>query len=95
MNPQHQAHNSDRPPPAATSPMPTLLPSPRQPWRRLAGLGLLALVGTVGLVMATRRQAMEAYVSGDVIAVTSPIQGRVVSNQAGSGSLFQGGGPCC
>ena len=91
MNPQHQAHNSDRPPPAATSPMPTLLTSPPQPWRRLAGVGLLALVGTVGVVMATRRQAMEAYVSGDVIAVTSPIQGRVVSNQAGSGSLFQAG----
>lgn len=62
-----------------------LLAQPR--WRRLAGLGLLALIGMSGFSLLSRRRSIEAYVTADVLTIRSPIDGVVVQSSQPAGAL--------
>lgn len=60
-------------------------------WRQLAGAGLLGLCIATLAVINVRKRAAEAYITGDVITVKSPIQGRVDDEMLNTGELFKPG----
>ena len=60
-------------------------------WRQVAGAGLLALCLATLAGINLRRKAAEAYITGDVIIVKSPIQGKVVEEILSTGELFKPG----
>jgi len=64
---------------------------PEQRWRRAAGVALLALALVTGVSIGTRRRAMEAYVTADVVTIKSPIDGRVTIAPASAGVLVKAG----
>ncbi len=60
-------------------------------WRQVAGAGLLGLCVATLAVINVRKRAAEAYITGDVITVKSPIQGRVDDEMLSTGELFKPG----
>lgn len=64
---------------------------PEQQWRRWAGLSLLGLIIVTSGSVLLRRRSIEAYVTGDVVTITSPIEGLVTSQPVTAGQLFQAG----
>jgi multidrug resistance efflux pump len=60
-------------------------------WRALLGLGLFALLASTGTMTAVRRKAAEAYITGDLITVKSPIKGEVIEADLSTGELFRAG----
>lgn len=60
-------------------------------WRQVAGAGLLALCLATLAGINLRRKAAEAYITGDVIIVKSPIQGKVAEEILSTGKLFKPG----
>jgi multidrug resistance efflux pump len=60
-------------------------------WRQLAGLGMLVLTGSSFAAIITRRSAAEAYITGDIIHVRSPMDGLVVSQPLATGESFRAG----
>lgn len=60
-------------------------------WRQVAGAGLLGLCVATLAVINLRKRAAEAYITGDVITVKSPIQGRVDDEMLSTGELFKPG----
>ena len=63
--------------------------TPNQRWRRWAGGSLFALVLLSASSIATRKKAIEAYITADVITITSPIDGIVTAENIDAGELFQ------
>ncbi len=60
-------------------------------WRQVAGAGLLGLCIATLAVINIRKRASEAYITGDVITVKSPMQGRVNDQMHSTGELFKSG----
>ena len=60
-------------------------------WRQVAGAGLLGLCVATLAMINVRKRAAEAYITGDVITVKSPIQGRVDDEMLSTGELFKRG----
>jgi len=60
-------------------------------WRQAAGVSLLTLCIATFATISIRKKASEAYITGDVITVKSPIQGRVSNNMLSTGELFGAG----
>jgi hypothetical protein len=60
-------------------------------WRQVSGAGLLGLCIVTLAVINVRKRAAEAYITGDVITVKSPIQGRVDDEMLSTGELFKPG----
>ena len=62
---------------------------PEQRWRRWAGGGLVVLVLLSGASLLLRKRSIEAYITADVITITSPIDGVVTAESVNAGDLFQ------
>lgn len=63
----------------------------RMNWRQLGGLAILALAASAFVAVITRRSAAEAYITGDIIYIRSPMDGRVVSQPLATGASFSAG----
>ena len=64
---------------------------PQQQWRRWAGFSLVGLVAITSSSVLLRKRSIEAYVTGDVVTITSPIEGLVTAQQVTAGQLFKAG----
>lgn len=64
---------------------------PEQQWRRWAGLSLVGLIGVTSGSLLLRKRSIEAYVTGDVVTITSPIEGLVTAQPVTAGQLFHSG----
>jgi multidrug resistance efflux pump len=64
---------------------------PQQQWRRWAGFSLVGLVAITSSSVLLRKRSIEAYVTGDVITMTSPIEGMVTAQPVTAGQLFKAG----
>lgn len=64
---------------------------PQQQWRRWAGLSLVGLVAITASSVLLRKRSIEAYVTGDVVTITSPIEGLVTAQAVTAGQLFKAG----
>lgn len=60
-------------------------------WRRVTGVGLAGIIAAAGLSIANRQNALEAYITGDLIEIKSPIQGTISVDRAATGALFHAG----
>ena len=60
-------------------------------WRRMTGVGLAGIIAAAGLSITNRQNALEAYITGDLIEIKSPIQGTVSVDRAMTGALFEAG----
>jgi multidrug resistance efflux pump len=60
-------------------------------WRQAAGAGLLTLCIATFATISIRKKASEAYITGDVITVKSPIQGTATNDMLSTGELFKAG----
>jgi membrane fusion protein (multidrug efflux system) len=60
-------------------------------WRRITGAGLAGMIAVAGFSIANRQNALEAYITGDLIEIKSPIQGTVSLDDAVTGALFEPG----
>lgn len=60
-------------------------------WRQAAGASLLTLCIATFTTISIRKRASEAYITGDVITVKSPIQGRATNDMLSTGELFEAG----
>ena len=64
---------------------------PQQRWRRWAGAGLLGLIVVTAGSVVFRKRSIEAYVTGDVVTITSPVEGVVTSQAVTAGQQFKAG----
>lgn len=64
---------------------------PQQHWRRWAGAGLLGLIVVTAGSVVFRKRSIEAYVTGDVVTTTSPVEGVVTSQAVTAGPQFKAG----
>jgi len=67
---------------------------PQQRWRRWAGAGLLGLIVVTAGSVVFRKRSIEAYVTGDVVTITSPVEGVVTSQAVTAGQQFKAVKPC-
>ena len=64
---------------------------PEQQWRRWAGVSLVGLIVVTSASVLLRKRSIEAYVTGDVVTITSPIEGLVIAQSVTAGQLFKAG----
>lgn len=64
---------------------------PQQRWRRWAGAGLLGLIVVTAGSVVFRKRSIEAYVTADVVTITSPVEGVVTSQAVTAGQQFKAG----
>jgi multidrug resistance efflux pump len=81
----------ERPQESQTSWLPGFYGLEGKHWRRATGLGLAGIIAAAGLSIANRQNALEAYITGDLIEVKSPIQGTVSIDRGVTGALFEPG----
>ena len=62
---------------------------PEKRWRLWSGIGLLVLIVFTISSVVTRRRSMEAYVTTDIVTITSPIQGVVTRQAVIAGQQFK------
>lgn len=63
----------------------------QQHWRRWAGLSLVGLITVTSGSLLLRKRSIEAYVTTDVVSISSPIEGLVVAQPVTAGQLFKAG----